>query len=225
MSMTQSTPEQPDRPAPPTGPAPTPPPVPPPGPQDDVWGVRPPSLGYPPQPGYGQPGQEQPGYGNPGYGQGQPGHGQPGPGPGGPQQPDGSQIDRGLSALRRSPLRRDTSAGVIGGVCAGIARQMGVSPAIVRIAAVALALFFGSGVAAYLLAWALLPDDAGQTHVEQGVKGGNGSSIVLLVFAGLAALSMLGSLLDSLGWLVPVGVTAAIVGYVVYASRKKGIDG
>lgn len=218
--MTESHPEQPDRPSPPPGPAPPPPA--PPGPQDDVWGVRPPALNDPAQPGYGQQEHGQPGYGQAGYQQPY-GSGSGGSQTGG-QTPGGSQLDRGISALRRSPLRRDTSAGVIGGVCAGIARQLGVSPAAVRVGAVVLALFFGSGLAAYLIAWALLPDDAGQTHVEQGVKGGNGGSIVLLVAAGIAALGMLSSLLENLGWLIPVGVTAAIVGYVVYASRKKGID-
>ncbi|WP_162802929.1 PspC domain-containing protein [Ornithinimicrobium avium] len=180
--------------------------------------MRPPALGGPAQPGYGQQEHGQPGPGHPGPDQGQ--RDAPGTPP-----PGSSQLDRGLSALRASPLRRDSSAGMIGGVCAGIARQLGVSPALVRIVAVALALFFGSGVAAYLIAWALLPDDSGQTHVEQGVKGGNAGSIVLLVLAGISALGMISSLLDSLRWLVPVAVTAAIVGYVVYAARKKkGID-
>lgn len=216
--MNDDLPEHPDR-SRPGHPATPPPPPQQQGPQDDVWGVRPPALNDPARPGDGQPADGPHGYGQ-GQWQGQDaGHGTPPPG--------GSQLDRGLSALRRSPLRRDSSAGMIGGVCAGIARQLGVSPAVVRIAAVALALFFGSGVAAYLIAWALLPDDSGQTHVEQGVKGGSTGSIVLLVLAGLSALGMLGSLLESLRWLVPVAVTAAVVGYVVYAGKKgkKGLDG
>lgn len=186
------------------------------GPGDDVWGVRPPALGNHGQQGYG-----------PGHSTGAPTDPPPGASTGstsGPTgtTPGGSSLDRSFSVLKRSPLRRDTSEGVIGGVCAGIARQLGVSTAAVRVGAVVLALFFGSGVAAYLIAWALLPDDDGDTHLEQGIKGGEGSSIALLVVAGISALGMLGTLLDGLRWLAPVVVTAAIVAYVVHASSKKG---
>lgn len=202
--MTDRTPDGQDRPQ-----QPAPPPPPSPGPGDDVWGVRPPALGGQGPQGYGTDRSDGPPTDTP---------------PGGPSAgaSGGFSLDRGLSVLGRSSLRRDTSEGIIGGVCAGIARQLGVSTAAVRIAAVALALFFGSGVAAYLIAWALLPDDGGGTHLERGVRRGEASSIVLLVVAGISALGMLGSLLDGLRWLVPVVVTAAIVGYVVHASSKKG---
>lgn len=207
----------PQTPPPPPQGAPVPPPVQSPAPggaHDDVWGVRPPVLGQPTDTPAPQ------GYGAPGYGPayGQPGHGQQGPG-----APSGSShLDRGLSALQKSPLRRDTSDGIIGGVAAGIAKRMNVSPAAVRIAAVALALFFGSGIAAYLIAWALLPDEAGRTHVEQGVRGGNAQSLIITALAGLAALGMVSTLLDGLGWLVPLAVTAGVVYYVVNAGKKKG---
>jgi phage shock protein C len=203
---------------------PPPPPVPPTAPpvqawpsgtvQDDVWGVRPPALG--PQ-GTSSPSQQ--GYGQQPYGQ--PGHGQQGH-PGATAAGGSSNLDRGLSALQKSPLRRDTADGIIGGVAAGIAKRMNVSPAAVRIAAVALALFFGSGIAAYLIAWALLPDESGRTHVEQGVKGGSTNSLIILALGGLAALGMVASVLDGLGWLVPIAVTAGIVYYVVNAGKKKG---
>jgi phage shock protein C len=225
-----STPEQPQQTQHPHGfphPQPGPPPPPPPSygrpaadapVQDDVWGVRPPALG--PQPtSYPQDGVVQGSQGQPGYGQ--PGHGSHGAGSG----PGSSHLDRGLSALQKSPLRRDTDAGIVGGVAAGIAQRLNVSTAAVRLATVALALFFGSGIAAYLIAWALLPDQSGRTHVEQGVKGGNAQSLIISVLAGLAALGMVASVLDGLGWLVPVLVTAGIVGYVVHAGKKKKGDG
>jgi phage shock protein C len=207
---------------------PPPPPVPPVAPpvqpassgtvQDDVWGVRPPALGpqatgSPAQQGYGQQGHGQQGHGQDGYGQ---------QGPTGPTAGGSSNLDRGLSALQKSPLRRDTTDGIIGGVAAGIAKRMNVSPAAVRIAAVALALFFGSGIAAYLIAWALLPDESGRTHLEQGVRGGSTNSLIVLALGGLAALGMVVSVLDGLRWLLPIAVTAGIVYYVVNAGRKKG---
>ena len=47
---------------------------------------------------------------------------------------------------------------VIGGVCAALARWIGVDPVFVRIAAVLLAFANGVGVAVYLLAWAVIPE-------------------------------------------------------------------
>ncbi|GGK77837.1 PspC domain-containing protein [Ornithinimicrobium pekingense] len=181
------------------------------GTHDDVWGVRPPVLGQPPAGYDAAQGHGQPGYGQPGYGQ---------------QGPTGasgtSQLDRGLSALQKSPLRRDTNDGIIGGVAAGVAKRLNISTAAARLGFIALALFFGSGIAAYLIAWALLPDESGRTHVEQGVRGGNTQSLVITVLGGIAALGMISSVLDGLGWLVPIAVTAGIVWYVVSAGRKKG---
>jgi phage shock protein PspC (stress-responsive transcriptional regulator) len=60
---------------------------------------------------------------------------------------------RPVTGLRRS--RRDR---VLGGVCAGIARAIGVDPVIVRIAAVLMVFVSGgAAVLAYLVAWVLIP--------------------------------------------------------------------
>lgn len=47
---------------------------------------------------------------------------------------------------------------VIGGVCAALARWFGVDPVFVRIAAVLLTFANGVGIAAYLVAWAVIPE-------------------------------------------------------------------
>ena len=191
---------------PPVPPRPTPPQPTVQQPTDDVWGVqRPPALGPRPT---GTP-QDAPPYGGGGS------YGSSANNPGGGR----SSLDRGFATLRKAPLHRDTSRGVVGGVCAGIAERTGVSVAAVRVAAVALALFFGTGVGAYLLLWALLPDQAGTTHAERGVKGGEASSLVVLGLGGLAGLGILATIFDGIGWLVPVGLAAAVA-YVVM--RKKG---
>jgi len=62
-----------------------------------------------------------------------------------------------------SQLRRDPSSGILGGVCAGIARRLGIDPIIPRAAAVVIAVgTSGLGVIAYLAAWAILPADGEQ---------------------------------------------------------------
>jgi phage shock protein C len=54
--------------------------------------------------------------------------------------------------LYRSPKER-----MIGGVCGGLAEYFTVDPTLVRLAAVALLLCFGTGVLAYLVAWVVVP--------------------------------------------------------------------
>lgn len=131
-----------------------------------------------------------------------------------------STLDQGLGQLQRSPLRRDSAHGVVGGVCAGIAARTGVSVVAVRAAAVFLALFFGTGIGAYLLAWALLPDQAGSTHAEQAVRGGRPRSLVILGLGTLALMGMLGWIFDSA--LLPVLLAAGVVAYVVTRRKERG---
>src|SRR5919204_5799281 len=53
-----------------------------------------------------------------------------------------------------SRYRRDPDAGVLAGVCAGIARTLGVDPTLVRLIFALLALAGGAGVLLYLALWA-----------------------------------------------------------------------
>jgi phage shock protein C len=45
----------------------------------------------------------------------------------------------------------------IAGVCGGIAEYFNVDPTLVRVITVVLALCFGGGLLAYLLAWVIMP--------------------------------------------------------------------
>jgi phage shock protein PspC (stress-responsive transcriptional regulator)/signal transduction histidine kinase len=55
-------------------------------------------------------------------------------------------------------LVRRSDEHVVAGVCAGVARWLGVDPIVVRLAALILALANGVGVVAYLVAWVVLPE-------------------------------------------------------------------
>lgn len=99
-------------------------------------------------------------------------------------------LDRFFGSLRRSSVTRSQDR-MIAGVCAGIAERLGVSTAIVRVGAVVLA-FLGPGVLLYLLAWLLLPAPDGRIRFERAVRGGEGSSIVLLVVTLLAIPGLFG---------------------------------
>jgi len=92
-------------------------------------------------------------------------------------------------ATRSAPvLRRDTRHRVLGGVCAGLGRHLGVDPLIVRVAFVAAAVAGGVGIALYALAWVLVP--AGDAPAE-GRRRSRGGTVQIAAGVGLLALSVL----------------------------------
>jgi phage shock protein PspC (stress-responsive transcriptional regulator) len=104
------------------------------------------------------------------------------------------------------PLRRDPDGAVVAGVCAGVARRLGVDPILVRVAIVVLTFAGGAGAGLYALAWALLPTEggrpapadrlAGRAETWQVVGGG-----ALLALSGLLLLRQWGIWLsDGLVW-------------------------
>jgi signal transduction histidine kinase len=96
----------------------------------------------------------------------------------------------------RAPLRRDPDAGIVAGVCAGIAAQLGADVALVRIAFVALTFAGGIGPIVYALMWALVParGAAAAVNIRLGVRGGVqvGIGTGLLLLAVLLTFRALG---------------------------------
>ena len=97
----------------------------------------------------------------------------------------------------RPPLRRQRDDRVLGGVCSGVAQNLGVDPVLVRVVVVVLALFGGGGVLVYLAAWLLIPETGREQSAAQQMIGGNHSQTALFVIiaaalGGAVALSMSG---------------------------------
>jgi phage shock protein C len=65
--------------------------------------------------------------------------------------PPGGELPR---VLRRSRTER-----VIGGVCGGLGRYLGLDPVLLRIAFVVLLFAGGGGFVLYLIAWVLIPEE------------------------------------------------------------------
>jgi phage shock protein C len=59
----------------------------------------------------------------------------------------------------RGVLRRSRDDRVIGGVCGGLARYLGVDPVAVRLGFVVLTIAGGGGILLYLVAWLLIPEE------------------------------------------------------------------
>jgi phage shock protein PspC (stress-responsive transcriptional regulator) len=64
-------------------------------------------------------------------------------------------------------LVRARSGRWFGGVCAGLGRYFEISPAIYRLAFVALALAGGTGILLYLAAWLVIPDEGHETSIAE----------------------------------------------------------
>jgi signal transduction histidine kinase len=113
-------------------------------------------------------------------------------------------------------LRRDRSNRWIGGVCAGIARRYAVDPTLVRLAFVVTTAIGGFGLAAYLLAWLVLPADGAQR--SRRLPTGRGAVEValgtgLLLLSALLTFRALGLWLsDAVIWpLVLIASGAALI--------------
>lgn len=62
-------------------------------------------------------------------------------------------------SLRRRGIVRARRGRILGGVCAGLGRWLGVSPWVVRLAAVLSIFIPGPQVLAYVVLWILLPEE------------------------------------------------------------------
>ncbi|MGB3687283.1 MAG: PspC domain-containing protein [Ornithinimicrobium sp.] len=112
--------------------------------------------------------------------------------------------------VRRTPDRW------IGGVAAGLAHRVGVDPLVIRAGFIVLGLFFGLGIALYLLAWALIPDSTETTHLERGLREGRFASIAILI---LAAIVLLGTV----PWWDGGSLGSALFGLIVIAGIGYGL--
>ena len=118
-------------------------------------------------------------------------------------------------------LARCRDGRVVAGVCAGVARWIGVDPIVVRLAACILALANGVGVVLYLVAWAVLPEDTadtvpGETATPSGATRGSQLAVAvgcITVGALLLVRWMAPFFPDQLVW--PAAVAGTGIGLVL----------
>jgi phage shock protein C len=121
-------------------------------------------------------------------------------------------------------LRRSRDDRVIGGVCGGLGRYLGVDPVLLRIAFVILAIAGGGGILVYLVAWVLIPaerpgEDLGSARPEQAdatrlIVGG-----VLIAVGTILLLNLSLPRLGRYFW--PLALIAVGVAVVVQASASR----
>jgi signal transduction histidine kinase len=129
----------------------------------------------------------------------------------------------------RPVLRRDRSAGVVAGVCAGLAKQTGIDVVLIRIVFVALVFAGGVGIALYALLWAFVPQEGKEGRSislprltgRGGLEVGLGVGLLLLsLLLALRALGVWWS--DPLTW--PVVLIAAGGALLWHESGRRAPD-
>ncbi len=113
---------------------------------------------------------------------------------------------------------------VIAGVASGIARHLGLDPALVRIVFVVLTLAGGSGVLAYLIAWLVIPEaPAGSVepshHVAPDASTWRMVAGALLVLVGLSWL--VDQLLPNFGRIAWPVALVVIGGAIILAGARR----
>lgn len=114
-----------------------------------------------------------------------------------------------MTTAVRAPVRRlerATSGRALGGVAAGVAEHLGLSPLVVRLAFVLLALCAGAGMLMYAALWVLAPQAAGPRPDR---RSRDGDRVQLLALAALGAGGLL--VLQALGLSSPAVVPLVVV--------------
>jgi signal transduction histidine kinase len=127
--------------------------------------------------------------------------------------------------VRLPQVERTDNGAVVAGVCAGVARTLGVDPTFVRLVFALLAFASGAGIVAYIGAWAMLPPAPAQR--ARRIVG-----TVLLIWGAILALSGLG-VAHSIVWPLLIvsagavlwrrdsrsgGIALVVIGIVVFVS-------
>ncbi|KGN42462.1 PspC domain-containing protein, partial [Knoellia aerolata] len=154
----------------------------------------------------------------------------PYPGPPPAQQPQSpwqppSQSSRFWDDILATGLRRDRSRQWFAGVSSGIARRVDVDPVLIRAAFIALTLFGGFGIVAYLVAWLLLPDEDGRIMARDALSGGGTGATGAIVLSVIAVLVIAAIVFGDNGFLIGWGVIPlAIVAWLLWR-HQQGRDG
>lgn len=125
---------------------------------------------------------------------------------------------------RPRPLRRSRDDRVIGGVCGGLGRYLGVDPVLLRIALVILAIAGGGGILIYGVAWVLIP--AERDGEDLGAARPGSADATRLIVGGLliavGTILLLNLSLPRVGRYVwPLALIAVGVAVVIQASASR----
>ena len=99
----------------------------------------------------------------------------------------------------------------LGGVCSGLARYFDLSPAIYRIAFVALAFAGGTGILVYVAAWAVIPEEGAEDSWASGLLRRHRDHPGRLAGLGVIAFAILLGLSETHFWPAPGNLVLALL--------------
>jgi phage shock protein PspC (stress-responsive transcriptional regulator) len=120
----------------------------------------------------------------------------------------------------RPRLTRSSDDKVVSGLCGGLGRYFGVDPVVFRIAFVVISLAGGTGLVLYLVGWALVPSDRGDTPSGQGVARGRPEQVLAAVLAAIGIVVLLDELFEGHDRGVPLGLALVAVGALLLWSLR-----
>lgn len=116
-------------------------------------------------------------------------------------------------ARDRGPIRRRADERFLGGIAGGLSARTGLDPTIVRVGLVLFGLASGVGIAAYVVAWLLVPVEGETTSIgARALSDARGLALAVALAPGLGITLLLASALNagfltSLAW--PLFISAA----------------
>jgi signal transduction histidine kinase/phage shock protein PspC (stress-responsive transcriptional regulator) len=101
----------------------------------------------------------------------------------------------------QGPLRRRTEDRLLGGIATGLSAKTGFDVTVIRIGLVLFSLVSGIGLAAYVVAWLLIPVAGEPESIgARAVRDGRGLALAVALFPALVLSLLIASALDA-GWL------------------------
>ena len=143
--------------------------------------------------------------------------------------PPGGDPDPGPPASGRfdvRQLRRSRDDRMIGGVCGGLGRYVGIDPIIFRIVLAALAIFGGVGLLLYALGWLLIPDDGTDVSELHRLFQGHPSPapiIAAIVVGVLGVITVTEVAYHRRGRFEVLLIVVAVIAVIAMTSRSRGV--
>ena len=123
-------------------------------------------------------------------------------------------------------LRRSRDDRMIGGVCGGLGRYVGIDPIIFRIVLAALAIFGGVGLLLYALGWLLIPEDGADVSELHRLFQGHPSPapiIAAIVVGVIGVITVTEIAYHRRGRFEVLLIVLAVVAVVALTSRSRGV--
>ena len=140
--------------------------------------------------------------------------------------PSGNHGGPSAGRFHLRQLRRSRDDRMIGGVCGGLGRYVGIDPIIFRIVLAALAIFGGVGLLLYALGWLLIPEDGTDVSELQRLFQGRPSPapiIAAIVVGVIGVITVTEVAYHRRGRFEVLLIVLAVVAVVALTSRSRGV--